>query len=129
LAGGLAAEVRDWLVNIESSLPSSAAERRKDDPWSMKVVVDDISGGRRAGMILVRGMQAHTDDSRTEVGGGVVDNLEVVKIILAGEGAGMGLQKGSKVEVGKLVGIKAPMWEVVIEAEKWGVGVDWKVLS
>jgi hypothetical protein len=38
------------------------------------------------------------------------------------------LQKGSKVELGKRVGITGPVWEVMIEGIKWGVGVDWKVL-
>ena len=32
------------------------------------------------------------------------------------------------VQVGKTVGIKGPVWEVMIDGVKWGVGVDWKVL-
>jgi len=121
LAGGLAAEVRDWLVNLEPVIPAATAQRARDDPWVVKISVDEFSGGGRTGMTLVRGRQIHSD--------GMDDNLGVVKVILAGEGAGSGLQRGSMVEAGKTVGIKGPVWEVVLEGEKWGVGVDWKVLS
>jgi hypothetical protein len=118
--GGLAAEVRDWLMNIESAIP---ANKNKDDPWLVKLVVDEVSGGGGAGMTLVRGRQIQAID-----GGEMVDTLDEVKVILAGEGAGVGLQKGSKVEPGKRLGVKGPVWEVVIEGERWGVGVDWRVL-
>jgi hypothetical protein len=124
LAGGLAAEVRDWLVNIESTIPGNVAQKSKDDPWTVKVMVDEISGGGRTGMTLVRGKQVHSDG-----GTATAVDLGPLKVILAGEGAGTGLQKGSKVELGKTVGVKGPTWEIVIEGEKWGVGVDWKVLS
>lgn len=112
LAGGLAAEVRDWLVNLESAIP-----QKKDEPWVVRIVVDEVSGGGRAGMTLIKGQQKQPD--------GTVDNPGVVKVILAGEGAGSGLQRGSMVEAGKTVGIKGPVWEVLLEGEKWGVGVDW----
>jgi hypothetical protein len=119
--GGLAAEVRDWLVNIESAI---SANQNKDDPWLVKLVVDEVSGGTGVGMTLVRGTQI-----QAITGGDMVESLGVVKVILAGEGAGVGLQKEIKVEPGKRLGIKGPVWEVVIEGERWGVGVDWKVLS
>lgn len=50
-----------------------------------------------------------------------------MKVILAGEGAETGLKKGSRVEIGKTIGIKGPVWEIVIGGEKWGVGIEWKV--
>jgi hypothetical protein len=107
-------------MNIESAIP---ANKNKDDPWLVKLVVDEVSGGGGAGMTLVRGRQIQAID-----GGEMVDTLDEVKVILAGEGAGVGLQKGSKVEPGKRLGVKGPVWEVVIEGERWGVGVDWRVL-
>ena len=107
-------------MNIESAVP---ANTNKDDPWLVKLVIDEVSGGGGAGMTLVRGRQIQAID-----GGEMVDTFGEVKVILAGEAAGVGLQKGSKVEPGKRLGVKSPVWEVVIEGEKWGVGVDWKVL-
>ncbi len=122
--GGLAAEVRDWLLNIESSIPARELGRRGDG-WLVMVFVDEFSSGRaesQARMITIRGRQVHS------MGGEMVDTAGEVRVMLAGEGQATGLQKGSKVEVGKTIGIKGPVWEVVIEGEKWGVGVDWKVL-
>ena len=124
--GGLAAEVRDWLVNIEGSIPAREVGRRGDE-WLVRVLVDECSGGgaeSQARMTTIRGRQVHSIGGEGEM----VDTAGKVKVMLAGEGQSTGLQKGSKVEVGKTIGIKGPVWEVVIEGEKWGVGVDWKVL-
>lgn len=119
LAGGLAAEVRDWLVNLEAAVPATV--QRRDVPWVVRVEVDEVSGGGRAGIAMVKGRQMHSD--------GMINSLRTIKVILAGEGAGNGLQRGSMVEAGKTIGIKAPVWEIVLEGEKWGVGVEWKVLG
>ncbi|ESZ96504.1 hypothetical protein SBOR_3126 [Sclerotinia borealis F-4128] len=131
VAGGLAAEVRDWLINIDSSIPSHGTgvqrakdkNKDKDSEWVVKMVIDEVSAGGGMGMCLVRGRQLRVLD-----GDEVVDDMGMVKVMLAGEGAGTGLQRGRDVEIGRVVGIKRPVWEVVVEGEKWGVGVDWKVL-
>lgn len=123
VAGGLAAEVRDWLVDIGSAMPSKS-NTRTDGPWLVKLMVDEISGGERAGFTLVRGRQVLSGDVDT-----MIDSLGVISVILAGEGAGTGLQNGTRVEVGTTVGITSPVWDVMIDGEKWGVGVDWKVLT
>lgn len=122
---GLAAEVRDWLVNLESTLPSTSTQKkdRENDPWLVKVLVDEISGNDRDGMALVRGRQVLATGN-----GKMVAALESVRVILAGEGQHAGLQKGAPLAIGKTIGIKGPVWEVVLEGMKWGVGVDWKVL-
>lgn len=124
--GGLAAEVRDWLVNIESLIPSKEAER-KDDEWLVRIVVDEVSGGgteSQARMTMVKGRQVHSRGGEGEM----VDAVGEVRVMLAGEGQVTGIQRRSVVEKGKTVGIKGPVWEVVIDGMKWGVGVDWKVL-
>lgn len=95
--------------------------KNKDDPWVVRIFIDEVSGGARAGMTLVKGRQVQN--------GEVVGHFGPVRVMLAGEGVGNGVQKGLKAEVGKVVGIKGPVWEVLIEGEKWGVGVEWKVLS
>ena len=123
MPGGLAAEVRDWLVNIESSIPSTSATKN-DSSWRLRLMIDEVSGGGRAGFALVRGRQVLSGDIDT-----MIDSMGTVSVVLAGEGTGTGLEKNSKVEVGKTVGIKSPVWEVEIEGEKWGVGVDWMVLG
>ena len=109
-------------MNLESAIPS--VRQKKDDELIVRIVVDEVRGGGRAGMTLVRGRQVHFEGKDE-----IVDNFGVVRVILAGEGAGSGLQRENKAEVGKVVGIKGPVWEVVLEGLKWGVGVDWKVLT
>ncbi|KAI9647813.1 hypothetical protein NHQ30_004201 [Ciborinia camelliae] len=126
VAGGLAAEVRDWLIDIDSSIPShgtTGVQKGKNKEWIVKMLVNEVSGSGRMGMCLVKGRQMRDVDGEE-----VVDDLGMVKVILAGEGTGTGLQRGRDVEVGKVVQIKGPVWEMVVEGEKWGVGVDWKVL-
>jgi hypothetical protein len=110
------------LVNIESTIPSNAGQRSREDPWLVKIVVDEVSGGAKTGMTMIRGRQIKSED-------GIIEQETEMKVVLAGEGTTSGLQRGSRVEMGKLVGIKGPVWEVVLEGEKLGVGVDWKVLS
>lgn len=129
VAGGLAAEVRDWLIYLEGTIPSTREKRNKDDEWAVKIVVDEVRGSLREGMTLVRGRQVHVLGNDGERDGEMADMVSVEKVILAGEGAGTGLHKGSIVEIGKTVGLKGPLWEVVIDDEKWGVGVEWKVLA
>ena len=125
IPGGLDAEVRDWLFNMESTVSSTSAHRSKEDPWTFKLIIDEVSGGERAGFTIVRGRQVYKKGPELEE---VVDELGEVKMLLAGEGAGTGIQKGAKVEVGRTVGVKGPIWEILLEGVKWGVGTDWKVL-
>jgi hypothetical protein len=113
MLGGLAAEVRDWLVNFDSALPATSAQKKGNDPWLVRVLVEEMSGDGGDGMTLVRGQQVLSSEMR---------------VILAGEGQHLGLQKGVVVTVGKTVGIQGPIWEVVLDGVKWSVGLDWKVL-
>ncbi|KAI6710857.1 hypothetical protein JHW43_006588 [Diplocarpon mali] len=129
VVGGLAAEVRDWLMNLEGAIPTTRDNRVRDGEWLVRILIDEISGGLKEGMTLVRGRKINVLENEGEGGGQMINTFGNVKVMLAGEGQGNGLQKGSRAEVGKIVGIKDPVWEVVIEDEKWGVGVDWKVLG
>lgn len=123
--GGLASEMRDLLMNIESTTSAKAlGNQKKENEWQVKLVIDEVNGSERSGLTLIRGRQLHSMDDGIEV----ADTIGFMKIALAGEGAATGLQRGSKVEAGRHVGIKGPMWEILLEGEKWGVGVNWKVL-
>ncbi|RAL59026.1 hypothetical protein DID88_009055 [Monilinia fructigena] len=122
VVGGLAAEVRDWLISIDSAVPSCGAPgvhkgKDRDREWLVKMVVDEVSGGGGMGMCLVRGRKM-----RDVEGVEIVDDSGVVKVMLAGEGIGTGLQRGKDVEVGKVVGIKGPVWEIVIEGRNGVLG-------
>lgn len=109
-------------------MPTTKSRGDLKSEWLVRIVVDEVSGSSRNGFTMVRGRQIHAVDD-DEGGEGMSDTGGEVKVLLAGEGQITGLQKGVKVEIGKRVGIKGPVWEVHIEGERWGVGVDWKVLN
>jgi hypothetical protein len=127
LAGGLAAEVIGWVMNLESSAPATSSALPKEDTWVIELVVDEVRGGPGAGMMLISGRHVNLAPNGRE--GGMVDTLRVVKVILAGSGTAEGFQKANKVDVRKKIRIKSPVWEVVIEGEIWGIAVTWEVLS
>lgn len=120
IIGGLAAELRNWLVNIKSSLPTS--QKGGKDPWLVQIFVEDFNGSSKLGMLLVKGRRLPITEAENK------DFVGEVNIILASEMSSIGLQKSSNVEKGRIIGIKGPIWEVNIENEKWAVGVDWKVI-
>lgn len=125
IPGGLASEMRDLLMNIENTTSAKGTgNKRRDHDWQVKLVIDEISGSERSGLTLVRGRQLHNMDGDVKI----ADTIGFVKIALAGEGAGTGLQKGARAEAGRHLGIKGPMWEILLDGVKWGVGVDWKIL-
>ncbi|KAH8820965.1 hypothetical protein F5884DRAFT_68903 [Xylogone sp. PMI_703] len=118
IPGGLAAGVRDWLVNIDSTVSSHSLRRVNGDIWARKLVVEEINGNTSTGMTLVKGQNEQPSGEET-----------ISKLILAGEGSHTGIQKAPEVKVGSVVGIKGPAWEILLEEELWCVAVDWKVIS
>lgn len=127
LAGGLAAEVIGWVMNLENSAPATLSVRPKEDTWLIELIVDEVRGGLGAGMTLISGRQVPLAANGRE--GGMMDTLGLVKVILAGSGTSEGFQKVNKVDARKKIRIKGPVWEVVIEGQKWGVAVTWEVLN
>jgi hypothetical protein len=93
----------------------------------MELVVDEVRGGPGAGMTLISGRQVHLAPKGQEWE--IMDTLAVGKVILAGSGTTEGFQRANKVEVRKNIRIKGPVWEVVVEGEKWGVAVTWEVVN
>lgn len=127
LAGGLAAEVIGWIMNLDGGAPVPSSARRKEDIWTIDVVVDEVRAGHGAGMTLICGWQVPVGLEDEEAA--VVDTLRVVKVILAGSGTAEVFQKANKVDVGMKIRIKGPVWEAAINGEKWGVAVNWEVLN
>ncbi|GAW17089.1 hypothetical protein ANO14919_065390 [Xylariales sp. No.14919] len=143
IPGGLAAELRDWLVDVEAGIGSGAtagSSAKRDEEWVAKIQVDDVrsaNGGAR-GMTLVTGRQVLSkkpnpsgdrdaqgeSEDATEVLGG-----NTFRLVLAGPGRLSGLGVGNDVRPGALLGIARPTWEVVLDGlGRWGVACDWAVL-
>lgn len=94
----MAHTLRDWVVEIASSVPVA-----RDGDWDLRFRVKDFGGGGRVSLVEEDG------------GGG-----EGKRWMLVGD-------CGGQVGRGVLVGVRRPVWEVVVEGEVWGVGVDWGV--
>ena len=130
--GGLASELRDWLMNIETVTGS-----KREDDWAARLRVDEVRTA--SNMMLVRGsqqqrqMDAGDNDNGVSGGSGlfISKNGDVSsRVILAGEGRLHGLARKSEVPVGCVVGIARPVWEVDLGSEgQWVVACDWGVLS
>ena len=111
--GGLANEVRSWLVDLESQTSASSAVSKRDgDGWTVEMVVAEVGGGRGVGWTLARGVGDEEGDG--------------LSVILGGEGMAEGIERGRGVERGGVVGIRKPVWEVDIGGVRWGVGASWK---
>ena len=126
LAGGLAAELRDWLVDVKGGVDGEGEVRATSAvlgfdalPVSaaavVRVVVEEVSGGG-PGMALVTG---------TVVGG----FGEGVRVILAGEGSieGLGGNRG-RVVPGAVVAVAPPAWDVELDG-RWAVACRWEVVN
>ncbi len=122
--GGLAEELTGWLFSVGNESRSTAKHRQEEEHYDVRLIVEEVRGGSKASMTLVRGRQLHGDGSRSSA-----TSVGAVQFILTGEGMTKGLQKQEAVERKKIIGIKGPLWEVVLEGEKWGVGVSWRVLN
>ncbi|KAI0479584.1 hypothetical protein F4859DRAFT_440723 [Xylaria cf. heliscus] len=143
IQGGLAAELRDWLVDVEAGTGSGSTtglNAKRNGEWVMRIRVDDLHGANRSarGMTLVLGRQVlnkitnASSDDRSQCG--KLDVAEVlgpniVRLILAGPGRLSGLGIGEDVRRGVLLGIARPTWEVVLHGlGRFGVACDWAVI-
>lgn len=100
--------MRDWIVETAQAGHTHAYARKgAQEVWNVRFRVGESRNGHvGAGMMLVRERNGNG------------------RWILAGKGRGDGV-----VEVGCVIGIKEPIWEVEVERERWRVGVEWKVLD
>ncbi|KAK8073640.1 formyl transferase [Apiospora phragmitis] len=130
--GGLASELRDWLMNIETATGS-----KLDGDWAARLRVDEVRTA--SNMMLVTGSQQQgrrdtdNDSGGSSGGSGLFISKEgdvSSRVILAGEGRLQGLARKSEVAVGCVVGVARPVWEVDLGSEGlWAVACDWVVLS
>lgn len=119
VVGGLADTVRGWIVEAAGQgygqgHQSGAGRRGKGDMADaeevVRVKVGEVAG--HEGMRMVRGK--------------TVEDREV-RVLLAGSGKS---QRGnSEMRPGVVLMVAKPSWEIDVAAEKWVIGVDWKVLK
>lgn len=122
VAGGLAAELRDWLVNIKGGDGGHGDDARSGDVgFATKMVVDELEAA--PGMHLVQGRRIDSDDHHDNL-------LPTMNFILAGDGRLDGLTRPRDVVQDSQVGIAQPSWEVVLDGgTTWLVACDWAVVQ
>ena len=106
--GGLASSVRDWIIETSQQAHNRAHARSEEEQsWDKRFRVGDCRvGDSNDGMILVE------------------ERSEAKRWMLVGKGRGE-----TKVEVGCIVGIREPTWEVPVGHQLYTVAIEWKVLN
>jgi hypothetical protein len=107
-AGGLAAELRDWLVGVKGV--GSDGETGPPPLRTLKVI--DTKPG--PGFRMIRGQRTGGD---------------TIRALLAGDGRLEGLAKANHITAGSIVEILPPTWETILEDGNWLVVCDWRVLD
>lgn len=152
--GGLAATVRDWLVDVKSgsAAAAAAASSTTDGPSTHR---EALGGGRarfclhvedvreaRGFMVLVRAratsggredehvhLQGHGSDDDCDPRDDV-NSAEVINVLLAGEGRIVGIQRPVPVRTGALLNIYEPIWDVDLQEQgTWVVAWDWEAVG
>lgn len=106
IAGGMAAQLQGWLSEVKSW-----EENGETITSGVKLHVEQIRPGKR--MYLIEGCASSGDVPQ--------------KWILAGEGKLTGLGKRAEVEMGSVVLIEQPTWEVELEGSVWNVACEWSI--
>ena len=139
VAGGMAATVRDWVLDMTNSIPATGngTQKRRDPPaetYTVRISVEEAVMDNRQGWILVRGPRSG-QPVRIE-GDGTVPDRE--NWILIGAPSSMGSATGAplshskpatEMQNGAVVGILPPTWNVEIGDETWNVGARWEILD
>lgn len=123
ITGGLAAEVRDWLVQVKG-----ATEYDRPTGESVKFTVDQVSHCPQGEMFLIAGDVARNGN---EVEGTPKQNGTGVgqpaKAILAGEGRIPGLGRKTVVAQGLMVSMYQPIWDIDLkDTGQFAVACDWE---
>ena len=128
--GGLAAELRDWLVEAKGEAGGSGVEGGDKVPLasaSAGVAISPVIEVHEAcpgpEMWLVRGRRRTRAQTQQAVA------KDETRIILAGEGRLFGLARGNDVLAGCAVQVLPPTWDIDLHDGKWSVACDWYVLE
>lgn len=118
--GGLAAEVRDWLVQVKG-----VSEYDRPAGASVQVTVDAARAGN--GMWIVASRHHYQQQTEGSGGGESREGGHPAKVILAGDGRIAGLGGRSAVGESGTVAMHQPMWDVTLgDLGQFAVACDWE---
>ncbi|KAK3377850.1 hypothetical protein B0H63DRAFT_478152 [Podospora didyma] len=122
IGGGLAAELRDWLVDVKGSEFGDDSEQKScAATMAVRLAINHVHHGGQ-GLTLIAGRVARGDRPAKP-------NAPTVHAILAGEGRveGLGSSKKNRVSPGAVISIAPPAWDVELET-RWAVAYRWEVV-
>ncbi|KAI1140553.1 hypothetical protein F5Y05DRAFT_321828 [Hypoxylon sp. FL0543] len=127
--GGLAAEVRDWFVDVWAGANAAGAgSARREGEWIARILVEEVRGA--PGMALVTGRHIKHEDENDEPPNSRDDKqARSTRIVLAGSPRIIGLEKKQEVRPGAVVGVGRPTWEISLPGQgRWNVVCEWAIL-
>lgn len=123
VAGGLAAELRDWLVQVKG-----ASEYDRPEGESVRFQVNHVRTCHPGGMCITSGTEVESqdkDDSMHVCEGDEED--QSTRVILAGEGRIAGLGGRNVIARGQTLSLFQPMWDIELEdLGRFAVACDWE---
>lgn len=122
VAGGLAAELRDWLVQVKG-----ASEYDRPEGDSVRFNVNQVRTCHPGGMCIISGTEAEGQDKDNGMQVCKGDEEEQpTRVILAGEGRIAGLRGRNSVTRGQKLSLFQPMWDIDLEdLGHFAVACDW----
>ncbi|KAI0833107.1 hypothetical protein F5Y06DRAFT_182298 [Hypoxylon sp. FL0890] len=127
--GGLAAEVRDWFVDVWAGASAAGAgSTKRDGEWIAMILVQEVRCA--PGMALVTGRHIKPEDENSDIPiSGGDTQTKGTEIVLAGSPRITGLEKRQEVRPGVVVGVGRPTWEISLPGQgRWNVVCEWAVL-
>ncbi|KAL7623231.1 hypothetical protein AAE478_006912 [Parahypoxylon ruwenzoriense] len=135
IPGGLAAEVRNWFVDVWAAGAGSgayAARRDGGEEWTAKVHVEECRAAPGTAALIVGRYVDKQDgeDDEPHEGKEGIDKPRSARFLLAGSPRLTGLDKTPEIRPGAVVGIGRPTWEVALpDLGRWAVVCEWAILG
>ncbi|KAI2625728.1 hypothetical protein GGR54DRAFT_511811 [Hypoxylon sp. NC1633] len=139
IPGGLAAEVRDWFVDVWAASGTTGAGigpagigigvgvGAREGDWIARIRVDDVCGA--PGMAFIQGRRERDERGGAGDAAGAQDP-GTARVVLAGSPRVAGLERRRDVGPGVVVGVGRPAWEVLVPGQgRWAVACEWAILS
>ncbi|EPE05988.1 hypothetical protein F503_02817 [Ophiostoma piceae UAMH 11346] len=134
--GGLAAELRDWLVQIKNGSGMAASKEFSTDILGHYAVhalasVAGPSAGMRLAAVRQTSATTRTKITKAETATAAVDKMPEVRLLLAGEDKSAGARRAEpplstrSMSTLSSVSVAAPAWEVVLDGQAWVVASNW----
>ncbi|TLD21086.1 hypothetical protein PspLS_09078 [Pyricularia sp. CBS 133598] len=132
-AGGLAAEVRDWLFQVKSDGNEPRYDHLSEQPIlatpAAEYIADEVSAGPGMQMLTARPAWSTEADAPSRNDGENTKKTEhLVKLILAGDGRISGLGGKNIVKQNTVVVVHPPTWEINLQDQGiWTMVCDWRI--